>query len=121
MADELKVRRRSGESGAFFSFVRSARTLCALQRCVLAPCATQAAFTTSLLRFFENHTCDPRCLRQWPPSHTCLLDDDTQAKGNAAFAAGDFEAAVQHFTAAIELDPSNHVLYSNRSAAEVHT
>lgn len=42
-----------------------------------------------------------------------------QAKGNAAFSAGNFEEAIKHFTDAIELDPTNHVLYSNRSAAEV--
>jgi stress-induced-phosphoprotein 1 len=41
-----------------------------------------------------------------------------QAQGNAAFSNGDYTAAIKHFTAAIELDPSNHVLYSNRSAAE---
>lgn len=40
-----------------------------------------------------------------------------QAKGNAAFSAGRFAEAVEHFTAAIGVDPSNHVLYSNRSAA----
>jgi stress-induced-phosphoprotein 1 len=40
-----------------------------------------------------------------------------QAKGNAAFAFGDYAKAVEHFTDAIALDPSNHVLYSNRSAA----
>lgn len=40
-----------------------------------------------------------------------------QAKGNAAFASGQFEDAIKHFTEAIEIDPGNHVLYSNRSAA----
>jgi stress-induced-phosphoprotein 1 len=39
-----------------------------------------------------------------------------QAKGNAAFSAGKFEEAIQHFSDAIAVDPNNHVLYSNRSA-----
>ncbi|GIL51593.1 hypothetical protein Vafri_7436 [Volvox africanus] len=43
--------------------------------------------------------------------------DDLKAKGNAAFSAGNFEDAVKYFTEAIGVDPSNHVLYSNRSAA----
>ena len=42
-----------------------------------------------------------------------------QAKGNAAFSEKKFQEAVEAFSAAIELDPSNHVLYSNRSAAYV--
>ncbi len=42
-----------------------------------------------------------------------------QAKGNAAFAAGRHEEAIQHFTDGIAVDPSNHVLYSNRSASLV--
>ena len=49
---------------------------------------------------------------------TCSLLPE-QAKGNAAFSAGNYEEAIQHFTAAIEKDPSNHVLYSNRSASHV--
>eukprot|EP01117_Protostelium_nocturnum_P008231 TRINITY_DN2937_c0_g1_i1.p1 TRINITY_DN2937_c0_g1~~TRINITY_DN2937_c0_g1_i1.p1 ORF type:complete len:557 (-),score=247.91 TRINITY_DN2937_c0_g1_i1:105-1775(-) len=42
---------------------------------------------------------------------------EAKNKGNAAFSAGQFEEAIKHFSEAIELDPSNHVLYSNRSAA----
>jgi hypothetical protein len=42
-----------------------------------------------------------------------------QAEGNAAFTAKDFPKAIDCFTKAIELDASNHVLFSNRSAAKV--
>ncbi|KAL8539719.1 hypothetical protein ACS0TY_001360 [Phlomoides rotata] len=45
------------------------------------------------------------------------MADEAKAKGNAAFSAGKFEEAITHFTEAITLAPTNHVLYSNRSAA----
>ncbi|XP_010539811.1 PREDICTED: hsp70-Hsp90 organizing protein 3 [Tarenaya hassleriana] len=45
------------------------------------------------------------------------MADEAKAKGNAAFSSCDFVAAVTHFTEAIGLAPTNHVLYSNRSAA----
>ncbi|XP_022719467.1 hsp70-Hsp90 organizing protein 3-like [Durio zibethinus] len=45
------------------------------------------------------------------------MADEAKAKGNAAFSSGDFNTAIKHFTEAINLSPTNHVLYSNRSAA----
>lgn len=42
----------------------------------------------------------------------------TQAKGNAAFSAGNYQEAIDFFSQAVALDPKNHVLYSNRSAAK---
>ncbi|KAL0693849.1 hypothetical protein Bca4012_061029 [Brassica carinata] len=45
------------------------------------------------------------------------MADEAKAKGNAAFSSGDFASAVNHFTDAINLAPTNHVLFSNRSAA----
>lgn len=39
--------------------------------------------------------------------------------GNAALVAGDAAAAVEHFGRAIDLLPTNHLVYSNRSAAYV--
>lgn len=37
--------------------------------------------------------------------------------GNKAFAAKDYDKAIELFSQAIAIEPSNHVLYSNRSAA----
>lgn len=45
-----------------------------------------------------------------------MSSDKLKAEGNAAFSAKDFDKAIELFTQAIEVDPSNHVLFSNRSA-----
>ncbi|KAF8821036.1 tetratricopeptide repeat domain containing protein [Cardiosporidium cionae] len=45
------------------------------------------------------------------------LAQQEKQKGNAAFEAKQFQTAVDHFTAAIAADNTDHVLYSNRSAA----
>lgn len=42
---------------------------------------------------------------------------ESKNRGNDAFSKKNFDEAIKHFTEAISLDPSNHVLYSNRSAA----
>ncbi|KAF8165112.1 chaperone [Crassisporium funariophilum] len=39
-------------------------------------------------------------------------------QGNKAFAAKDYDKAIELFTEAIAIDPKNHVLWSNRSAAK---
>lgn len=44
-----------------------------------------------------------------------------QAEGNKAFSAKQYDQAIKHFSDAINLDSSNHVLYSNRSASHVGT
>ncbi|KAK9148001.1 hypothetical protein Scep_006758 [Stephania cephalantha] len=45
------------------------------------------------------------------------MAEEAKAKGNAAFSSGNFTEAVRFFSEAIDLAPTNHVLYSNRSAA----
>ncbi|KAK2756934.1 Hsp90 cochaperone [Arachnomyces sp. PD_36] len=45
------------------------------------------------------------------------MADALKAEGNKAFAAKDFNLAVEKFSQAIEIEPGNHVLYSNRSGA----
>ena len=39
-------------------------------------------------------------------------------QGNKAFQAENYDTAIDLFTQALALDPTNHVLYSNRSAAK---
>ncbi|KAJ3128332.1 hypothetical protein HK098_004741 [Nowakowskiella sp. JEL0407] len=46
-----------------------------------------------------------------------MTAEDLKAQGNKAFSAGDFTTAITFFSQAIELDPKNHVLYSNRSGS----
>ncbi|KAF8820019.1 tetratricopeptide repeat domain containing protein [Cardiosporidium cionae] len=46
-----------------------------------------------------------------------VVAQEEKQKGNAAFEDKQFQTAVDHFTAAITADNSDHVLYSNRSAA----
>ncbi|KAI9844652.1 MAG: Hsp90 cochaperone [Thelocarpon superellum] len=45
------------------------------------------------------------------------MADALKAQGNKAFAEKKFDEAIDKFTQAIELEPTNHVLYSNRSGA----
>lgn len=55
-------------------------------------------------------------------TETNILTDDQKAalaekeKGNAAYKKKDFETAHQHYDKAIELEPSNVVFYTNKSA-----
>jgi tetratricopeptide (TPR) repeat protein len=44
--------------------------------------------------------------------------NELKDQGNKAFQAKDYDTAIDLFTKAIELDPQNHVLFSNRSAAK---
>ncbi|WZZ19138.1 hypothetical protein YC2023_112227 [Brassica napus] len=46
-----------------------------------------------------------------------MADDAAKAQGNAAFSSRDFTSAVIHYTSAISLSSTNHILFSNRSAA----
>lgn len=45
------------------------------------------------------------------------MADALKAEGNKLFAEKKFAESIEKFSQAIELDPSNHVLYSNRSGA----
>lgn len=42
---------------------------------------------------------------------------ELKAEGNKHLSAGNYEGAIASYTKAIELEPTNHVFYSNRSAA----
>ncbi|PKS08318.1 hypothetical protein jhhlp_005262 [Lomentospora prolificans] len=43
--------------------------------------------------------------------------DELKTKGNQAIASKNFDEAIDFFTQAIAIQPENHILYSNRSAA----
>ena len=77
----------------------------------------------------ENHLLTLKIMSTVCPRHPLEsrvghnTDKITQAnelkdQGNKAFQAKDYDVAIDLFTKAIELDPQNHVLFSNRSAAK---
>ena len=49
--------------------------------------------------------------------HRWFQANTLKDQGNKAFAAKDYDKAIDLFTQAIALDSKNHVLWSNRSAA----
>lgn len=53
----------------------------------------------------------------WKSVEGSNMADEFKRQGNEAFASKNYEVAIEAFTKAIELDPANHVLFSNRSAA----
>ena len=65
--------------------------------------------------FFEQTDSKPIVL----PAQTVFLEKAKFA--GEACARGEFENAVRLYTEAIELDPENHALFSNRSAAYIRT
>lgn len=46
-----------------------------------------------------------------------LFSEKLKEQGNEAFQSNDLETAINYYSQAIDIDPDNHVLYSNRSAA----
>ncbi|EDV39725.2 uncharacterized protein Dana_GF10164 [Drosophila ananassae] len=63
--------------------------------------------------FSEN---EPECNPELPAANRALFLEKVR-QSNAACQSGDFATAVLLYTDALQLDPGNHILYSNRSAA----
>ena len=47
---------------------------------------------------------------------TCFSPAYAPRLGNEAFAVKNYDAAIKHYSDAIEVEPSNAIFYSNRSA-----
>ena len=45
------------------------------------------------------------------------MADTARAEGNKAWSAGDFDAAIEAYTRAIQINSTDPLLYSNRAAA----
>ncbi|ALC48168.1 CG43163 [Drosophila busckii] len=61
---------------------------------------------------------EPECTPELPAANRALFLEKVR-QSNAACQAGDFATAVLLYTDALQLDPGNHILYSNRSAARL--
>jgi len=84
-----------------------------------APAAAAPTTTTGtqkVLLLLSLHPSFSMLTIYFPFSFLCeVTAEDLKQLGNKAFTSGDHVTANTHFTAAIDLDPTNHILYSNRS------
>ena len=48
-----------------------------------------------------------------------VLANQCKDQGNIEFERGNYEGALKSFSQAIDLDPDNHIFYSNRSACHM--
>ncbi|XP_055374817.1 tetratricopeptide repeat protein 28 [Condylostylus longicornis] len=71
--------------------------------------------TMSQRDFSEN---EPESTSELPAANRALFLDKVR-QSNAACQTGDFATAVSLYTDALQLDPGNYILYSNRSAARL--
>lgn len=67
------------------------------------------------LNFVQN---EPDCTPELPVANRALFLEKVR-QSNAACQNGDFATAVALYTDALALDPTNYILYSNRSAAHL--
>lgn len=89
---------------------------------VPSPCSFSAAWRPFQLTLWccigfavlQLHIFNTRCLLIMSDAEKAAA---CKAKGNAALAEGKFAEAVEAYTEAIAIDATNHVFYSNRSAA----
>lgn len=65
-----------------------------------------------------NPQVEPEGTSELPAASKALFLDKVR-QSNTACQSGDYATAVSLYTDALQLDPSNHILYSNRSAALV--
>lgn len=81
-------------------------------------CASCAATKKDSETTESTASCAPPTANATQPNATKVRSDmPDKEKGNAAFAAGEFDEAITYYTAALESTPSDHVLWCNRSMA----
>lgn len=74
---------------------------------------TQAAIARAMAE-------DPSLVQQYPELQATAdkaRAAEEKERGNAAFNAGNHDQAIEHYSTAIQLDPTNEVYFSNRAAA----
>lgn len=71
--------------------------------------------TTKQIFYLQN---EPEGTPELPAANRALFLEKVR-QSNAACQNGDFNTAVALYTDALSLDPANHIIYSNRSAARL--
>ena len=83
-----------------------------------SPASSSLASTASTSAMFSTAPSTPQ-QQAAAAEHNKALFLEKVRQSNTACQAGDFPTAVRLYTEAIALDPANHILFSNRSAAYI--